>query len=426
MIPSAASIIGFQRLRVQQLQLESMCIWLMLGLLVYSGVKIAFTSRDDLIVQVARSSTYSMTEAMLFRSSEHYDTLLLRRAYNPTTNDLELQSHAETVQSSVRVADVLPGDAERGDRAAVLAGSDGVVLQRNGIVQYVDTEKGTRYALHENLDSLRLATFDGQHQKLLYTRVLNDEYRVHIHSQRCQENEDVTAFSLKKNKAPQATLDAYGLPAQQRLILSPTGSRLLLLDHAYSARLTLIDMVSHTAKQLDIPDMKNDVHFSPLFATDDSIIFSVVNDGGWATMRFDNRSGTYEKLSDEFSDALYRAVSGEIVFVRSYTNASEEGAQQSKTGRNVPFGSRVIVGEAQTGVSAQRILAVLRGSAESPTVLEQVRYIMDADQSYYIYDESIEPLLEAIGASRTTIAEYTRKRRSAERNGGEYRLIDAW
>lgn len=120
------------------------------------------------------------------------------------------------------------------------------------------------------------------------------------------------------------------LPMQQRMTLSPAETSLALSHHDTSPRITLVRLLERNAFTLSVPSFDPEqLHFSPFFIDDETLLFSVLDRNHWGTVRYRIRTGTYEMLSENFTDHAYHTLSGDILLQQSFYDEVT----------NVPFGA---------------------------------------------------------------------------------------
>lgn len=136
--------------------------------------------------------------------------------------------------------------------------------------------------------------------------------------------------------APSLLFDALGIRMQRLMRLSPAETALAVLDHTAGPRLTVIDLMQRTARPLRVPGFaREQLHFSPLFIDEDTLIFSVLDRTRAVTVRYHRSADTYAILSDAFTDRPIPAADGTLLLLQSYYGDR----------RNTPFGSLTLLAQ---------------------------------------------------------------------------------
>jgi hypothetical protein len=268
------------------------------------------------------------------------------------------------------------------------------------------------------------------------------------------------------------------------MVLSPAETSLVLLDHTSSPRLILIDLIERTALELIAPSYDPEqLHFSPLFLDEETLLFSVIDRDHWGTVLYHIADGRYEPFSTTFTDRAYHSTSGKLVLVQSFYDNTV----------NIPFGSTAlrerlraiplklvenIVGpiqsqeaaeirtllfqtpegnllnfrrdlssssfnaiedplireqlrtlwlshraEVQTASGIFRILS--GGSPHSLTTAATVPFDLSPPQTSAEYTNDVEPLLQALELPPSLLQEYRKRSANAKKAGEAYILVDA-
>lgn len=307
--------------------------------------------------------------------------------------------------------------------------------------------------------------------------------RLHITLEGCGRLAEVLLPDQAGHVAPMSLLASLGLPGEERMFLSPAELSLAILDHRSASRIALVDLLQQRSRELSAPSFaKDQVHFSPLFLDEETLLFSVLDSTHWGTVLYHSREDRYEQISEAFTDRAYLSTSGKLVLVQS---AYEGGTL------NIPFGSRVLLSRKHTvparlietiigpGEEAQAIRAllfeepsasalrfrsdlnntsfnqiedpqareglrtlwheqnvevaattgtfeILTGTPGALTHTATVPFSLGTDRTFITFDEQVEPLLEALELPGNLIEEYHKRNSEAKKNFGTYRLVDAW
>jgi len=277
---------------------------------------------------------------------------------------------------------------------------------------------------------------------------------------------------------------SLGIQEQRLMRLSPAESSLAVIDHTIGPHLTLINLFQHTNHALMVPGFAPEqVHFSPLFIDEETLLFSVLDLDHWGTVIYHINSKTFEPLTEAFTDQAYHSATGKIILVQSFYDEK----------RNIPFGSTRLlesthafplrqietilaeIDHAQaTGILSQffensvngrlRFRSRLENNSfndiRDPSIREQLRtlwsdgrlqiasttgtfHILDAAPAetqtlidripFEVHDpdtsasftEDVEPLLRALELPKPLIEQYRKRSADAKAKKESYRLIDA-
>ncbi|OIO55555.1 hypothetical protein AUJ46_01135 [Candidatus Peregrinibacteria bacterium CG1_02_54_53] len=307
-----------------------------------------------------------------------------------------------------------------------------------------------------------------------------DHPHLHVRYSECGEIENISLPAREEWYSPEQLFERLGIPMQHTIVLSPTEMSLALLSHNTLSRITLIDTLSWDSRTLSAPSFDSEqLHFSPFFIDNQTLLFSVLDRNHWGTVRYHLRTGAYEILSSNFTDHAYHTLSGKIILQQSFFNGET----------NIPFGSIALLKqkqgfpvqtiEAMTGPREQntRIFAFLFEDpdaaflhfrrvikVESFNAIEQTG-IREALRSFWYenqlhpmqsgdfhllqlnpdstltpietipfeirppaisaqYRENVEPLLRVLELSAPLIEKYRERKEIAEQNGEQYLLLD--
>lgn len=307
--------------------------------------------------------------------------------------------------------------------------------------------------------------------------------RLRITLEGCASLAEISLPGQAGRVAPLQLLTTLGLPVEQRMFLSPAELSMAILDHRSSSRITLVDLLQQRSLELSAPSFAEDqVHFSPLFLDEDTLLFSVLDSTHWGTVLYHGQEDRYEQISESFTDRAYLSTSGKLVLVQS---AYDGGTL------NIPFGSRVLLSRKRViparlietiigpGEEAQAIRAlffenpsasalhfrsdlnntsfnqiedpqtreslrtlwherraelaatsgtfhILTGKAGALTHAATVPFSLGVDRTFITFDEQVEPLLNALELPKKLIDEYRKRNSDLKKSFGTYRLIDAW
>lgn len=276
-------------------------------------------------------------------------------------------------------------------------------------------------------------------------------------------------------------LRTFGLPMQQKMALSPAETSLALMNHSNFPRIVLVRLIDRRSLALSVPSFDPEqLHFSPFFIEDQTLLFSVLDRNHWGTARYHLQTGMYEMVSEHFTDQAYHSLSGETILRQSFFDETV----------NVPFGSVTLL-EQIRGIPAREIEGLTGPKENNPAVFsllfqdpkasslhyktnlttqsfnaiaesdlrEHLRTFwlarqlrlshavgvfrllrLNADDSLSDIDtipfesrpaatftqfvEDAEPLLRALALPSTLIEEYRKRSAAAKDKGEEYRLVD--
>jgi len=180
---------------------------------------------------------------------------------------------------------------------------------------------------------------------ILYTTAEGD-YVLHYFFPACSEPYEIPL--PRDDRDMPAVLRAMNLPAQKKLVLSPSQQSALVLDHAYQSRIALINTVKKQSLILFAPGFsETQIQFSPVFLNEDTVVFSVMDETRHGTVRYDIREFTYGPVSDDFIIEAYPPRTGGPRLLQSF---------EPRIG-NVPFGSFALM-NGKTKANRQEIVAM--------------------------------------------------------------------
>lgn len=368
---------------------------------------------------------------------------------------------------------------------AKLVSTTGVLSQMGSGITVFDVKNRMTIPFDRMKSPLLFTTNEKQNMSYA-TADENGSYRLLI---LCKECNDATKISVpgtygtSKNASLKMFADST-LPLQHFILLSPFETTAALLDHAFFPRIAVVNLVERTPKMLMVPGFSDkQMHFSPLYLDNRTILFGVVDADKWATYLYHITEDRYEKFSDDFTDRAFFSATGKLVLLRS---TYQDGDM------NIPFGSYALYARKRgtnrttvdriTGSGAQALairtllfekpneeplhfkptlreenfygiesrsmrlwllslwetfryppefpqgaLLIFRGTGkEDMEAVEKVSFIVDPQKQYLEYTEKIAPLLRALEVPTSLIAQYEQKRLQTEIKGQSFELTDLW
>ncbi|MDO8469124.1 MAG: hypothetical protein Q7S29_05195, partial [Candidatus Peribacter sp.] len=146
-----------------------------------------------------------------------------------------------------------------------------------------------------------------------------DHTHLRIDFARCGQIADIPLPTAELWYDARTLFDTLALPMQQKMVLSPAETSLALVHHDAFPRITLVQLIERQAVALSVPSFNPDqLHFSPFFMDDQTLLFSVLDRDHWGTVRYRLSTGTYEILSENFTDHTYHSVAGDIMLQQSF------------------------------------------------------------------------------------------------------------
>ncbi|MFH0851709.1 MAG: hypothetical protein V1876_03080 [Candidatus Peregrinibacteria bacterium] len=153
---------------------------------------------------------------------------------------------------------------------------------------------------------------------------------------------------------PARLFGSLHLPMQRQILLSPAETSLAIVDHDHAPRIILTDLIQRTARTLAVPSFDPEqLHFSPFFIDEETLLFSVLDRRHWGTVLYRLRTGTYETLSADFTDHAYHSLTGDVILRQSYFDDTI----------NIPFGSIGILEQQQS--IPTRLIETMTGPKEN-------------------------------------------------------------
>jgi len=206
---------------------------------------------------------------------------------------------------------------------AVLVGSDNAVRVRDMASSYS----------YDPLAADKKSPLVSLSRNTNFTYFLSDQSgrtHVHIDFAGCGEIADIPLPAEESWYDAKKVFGALNLPMQQKMLLSPAETSLALVKHDTFPRIALVQLIERRASELTVPSFDPEqLHFSPFFIDEETLLFSVLDSKHWATVRYHLLTGTYEILSENFTDHAYHSLTGNIILQQSFL-AGET---------NIPFGS---------------------------------------------------------------------------------------
>ncbi|MDD5041001.1 MAG: hypothetical protein PHX87_01100 [Candidatus Peribacteraceae bacterium] len=176
-----------------------------------------------------------------------------------------------------------------------------------------------------------------------------DHTHLHIDFSRCGEIADIPLPAEEPWYKADRLFDSLTLPKQKKMVLSPAETTLVLVHHDVFPRMTLVHLIARQAAALSVPSFDPEqLHFSPFFIDDQTLLFSVLDRYHWGTVRYNILTGTYEVLSQNFTDHAYHSLSGNVILQQSFYDETI----------NVPFGSLALLDQTR-GIPVQEIAALI-------------------------------------------------------------------
>ncbi|MFH1444051.1 MAG: hypothetical protein ABIG34_01520 [Candidatus Peregrinibacteria bacterium] len=185
-----------------------------------------------------------------------------------------------------------------------------------------------------------------------------DRARLTIDFAECGEIADIPLPERGQWYEPEALFETLGLSMQNSMRLSPAETSLALVKHGTFPRTILVNLIQRNAIALSVPSFDPEqIHFSPFFIDDQTLLFSVLDRKQWATVLYHISTGTYETLSIGFTDHAYHTLTGKIILVQSFYDDA----------LNIPFGSVALLGQKRE-ISVQEIEAITGPRADSANI----------------------------------------------------------
>lgn len=152
--------------------------------------------------------------------------------------------------------------------------------------------------------------------------------------------------------------DTLSLPKQSRMLLSPAETALTIVHHELFPQIMLADLLQRSAAALFVPSFGTEqVHFSPFFVDERTLLFSVLDSNRHATVLYDISEGTYDIISPDFTDHAYHSFTGKVILRQSFFDDSV----------NIPFGSVALL-EKQRGLPVESIEEITGPRADNASL----------------------------------------------------------
>jgi hypothetical protein len=262
------------------------------------------------------------------------------------------------------------------------------------------------------------------HSKQFYSATEDDAVVLYIHSPACATDRRIVMDTVHDDMAE--TIAKISVPAQRKLELSPFQNTLAFLDHANAPRITLLNLITEQTTPLRAPTFgEEQLHFSPMFYDEDTLLFSVIDGNRWGTVLYDISRREYTPFSVHFTDRALRAASGSgIVLQQSFYGGTV----------NIPFGSLALRDQNEDFLSLSTIIQRQSGTIRifkatldgAQTGAGSQTFRASPEKGYFEYTERVDPLLTALDLPSNLIREYERRGKEAEARGESYVLVDAY
>ena len=261
-------------------------------------------------------------------ASEYFDQdLQLFRSYTPGL----FRSTIEAQPSLMTVAYPKGYDtvAQKAHSSIRLGGGNTLLVEVSEGSYLFDAFENAYYELTDTPAPLIMT--DANQQTLLYVDRTNANVpRLAVTSPACHVERSAP---LPASVDIEAELAFIGLPAQRISRVSLSSEHLAFVDHGLSPRIFVYNIQSAEVEQLLVPGYsQSQWHFSPYFIDDTRLAFSVLDGTERLTVEFDLQTSTYRTISDNFSDAIYRSTTGDVVLLQTTFDRMGDSI-------NTPFGS---------------------------------------------------------------------------------------
>jgi len=254
----------------------------------------------------------------------------------------------QNVSQAVRTTRVVGATAEMPTKIRLLS-TQAIITDSQNDVLVRDTRSS--YAYHPIPENSGASlVFLSRDTNFTYSITGSKEHeRFHIHFANCGETADIPLPDTEPWYDAKRVFGASHVPMQQIMLASPAETTLALVRHESFPRITLVQLMQQNATTLSIPMFgPEQLHFSPFFIDDETILFSVIDGMHWGTVRYHLLTGTYEILSDQFTDHAYHSYTGKTILQQSFFNDSI----------NIPFGSIALLEKYQS-IPAREIEALI-------------------------------------------------------------------
>lgn len=451
-------------------------------LFAYSFV-VAYAGKDAMPPLLQLANNGKQFNGMLFKTTEGYNFYdFTPMNFNAQTTDV----NADGAKTEMRSFDFVPIANEElvdpetnklpDEHFSFDILSAGTLLANDGAFGRIyDTDDRRNYDLIREKTKMDAVTFTSRKDILYTAKDENGSLVIRYFFANCREPQ---SYSLEENDRPAGrVLRTLDLPVQNKILLSPSQVYAAIIDQTNVSKLRVMNLISGQVTVLNVPSLSDaQIHFLPTFIGDDQIAFSTYDNGNTSTQLYSIKSGTFNMLSADFSDAIYLSRTGEIVLLQTFNSLAG----------NVPFGSHAIltkkaavfrsaivnaVGSEDTSWSdvfvdptaplltfkpnakelfagirdpeTRRIVQEFWSSLYDPnlpkdmemkiirwqngqgTADESMLYTVDATHPRVDWSFNVSPLLRILGLPDEVITEYNDQRvRALNRNEGTYELIN--
>lgn len=268
-------------------------------------------------------------------------------------------------------------------------------------------------------ENTRLAAATTNEETLFSTRERTGRSVLAVYSKYCQEPLELPLVLRPQNI--QRQLLQRALPAMHTMLASPFATTLVVLDHAFSPRISIVNLVNNTSQELVAPFFgTQQIHFSPLFVDERTLLFSVIDGNRWGTVLYSIPDGRAQLFSDNFTDRAFLSTSRDLILLQSFYDNGQT---------NIPFGSRTLYASTKSPDAKQGegSLQILRGTFKNGfSVVHTLPFQTDVNSPYFEFRQNIDPLLAAMGFSPAVIKQYREQVKSADAAKENYEFIDAF
>lgn len=215
---------------------------------------------------------------------------------------------------------------------------------------------------------------------------------------------------------PVTLFQIMGLLQQRMMRLSPAETSLAIVHHAHVPHIMLVDVIGRNVIPLSVPSFDPEqLHFSPFFINEETLLFSVLDGKHWGTVRYHLSTGTYEVLSENFTDHAYHSLTGKVILQQSFFDS----------GTNIPFGSTGLLGQRQN--IPLRVIENLTGPRENNHAIFSLLFENPEESSLHFKTDLTSQSFNAIAES--TLREPLRtlwreKQLKLTRSVGVFRLLN--
>lgn len=304
-------------------------------ILFFYAIATAYIGKDaqpELLEQMSGANQYN---GMLLRTARGYDFFdFTPMNFDEKRFDISDESTAikkdDSIWLPISTAELASDEPQTQTGGVLRFGVLGphLLLANDGYYARVyDTNDKKTYDLIRE-PGMETVTYTTRKDVLFTTLETNGDYSLRYFFANCKEPE---ILSLRgADVSAKATLEALQLPTQKEIILSPSQVYAAVIDHDFQSRVRIVNLISREITELRYPDMgEGQIHFSPSFVGDDKVAFSAMDGDRYATVLYSVQTGSYDVISDGFSDAIYVSRTGIVTLLQSFHQLAG----------NVPFGS---------------------------------------------------------------------------------------